>query len=143
MPSRRLLYACEHIPFRTMIQTHSVEPLEVGRRVGKGLKKREARGWMCPLMHASHANSAEHPSRLIVTIVLFSQGRATFLFACPFHSSSFFLSLFFAVSPLFFVVIIVIRDDRMNMDWVYDVNVISFAISEFIYTNISIRKWKI
>lgn len=98
---------------------------------------------MCPLMHASHANSAEHPSRLIVTIVLFFQGRATFLFACPFHSSSFFLSLFFAVSPLFFVVIIVIRDDRMNMDWVYDVNVISFAISEFIYTNISIRKWKI
>lgn len=98
---------------------------------------------MCPLMHASHANSAEHPSRLIVTIVLFSQGRATFLFACPFHSSSFFCPSFSPFPLCFFVVIIVIRDDRMNMDWVYDVNVISFAISEFIYTNISIRKWKI
>lgn len=98
---------------------------------------------MCPLMHASHANSAEHPSRLSVTIVLFSQGRATFLFACPFHSSSFFFVPLFRRFPLFFVVIIVIRDDRMKIDWVYDVNVISFAISEFIYTNISIRKWKI
>lgn len=80
-----------HTPAGPMVRTHRVEPLEGG-------SEGRDRGWYAPLnvsARASHADSAQHRSRLSVTIVLFSQGRASlflrFAFSSPFRLNSLFV----------------------------------------------------